>query len=126
MGYCSDRWISDYTYSALFDRNVAIKALVGLSAPLPGSEHGTVAPERMRVLHLEDGVARWGRALTFAGRPRGELALLTSRSGADELIAAVAVRLEQSHADGHLLLVPESTVGAELDVVVDGVRYTLP
>lgn len=52
MGYCTNQWISDYTYSALFDRVVAVNNLPSAKA---GRRH-------YRFLRLSPaGIPTWGR-----------------------------------------------------------------
>ena len=57
MGYCDPRWISDYSYAALWDRVRAVNAdpapTQGLVAPSPA----TLPPTRHRVLRIDGAVA---------------------------------------------------------------------
>lgn len=117
MGYCSDRWISDYTYRALFERNLDIKALTALSG-------AAARGGQLSVLHLEGGVSRWGRDLTLEETPAGFPVSVSWHSEAGTLLgSSVAVRVEQSHADGALLLLRKWPGAARAHVALDGVRY---
>lgn len=64
MGYCSNKWLSDYTYRGLTDRVAAVN----------GNLEIFVAPEAVlayRVLLVEGGKARWGIPYSSPGEPMG-------------------------------------------------------
>jgi len=107
MGYCDDRWISDYNYEGIFERHLAIHRLTRASAvDLQG-------PELLSFVRV-DGDGRTTRlrdvmmALPRSGRTWIEWISSAGRSIAwDE-----AARLELSHAEDKLLLLPQAPEGA--------------
>ncbi len=109
MGYCDPLWISDYTYSALFDRVLAVSGEKALSwrptttttwaARVDEEADGTLtwSPPRL--------AARWaksspGRGGTRAGLPRGgpgqARAARPRRRGVDPSVSTAGFRLHRS------------------------------
>src|SRR5690606_2916438 len=83
MGYCDEQWVSDYTWSALFERTIAVSPLVSLDARVPsllvrtGGEVGpvvvgarSVRPPRTRNDAFYRYLDRRGVALRFGRAPQ--------------------------------------------------------
>ncbi|OGO34447.1 MAG: hypothetical protein A2W35_03530 [Chloroflexi bacterium RBG_16_57_11] len=62
MGYCEPVWISDYTYQALFNNQVAVGASPQTSQPV-------VPSLLVRAALLDDGTVQLEPAYAFTGRP---------------------------------------------------------
>lgn len=100
MGYCRNKWISDYTYRALASRIAQVNAATELR----------VDPSRLapwQVLWLDAGRPRWGTPIVEPTAPYGEAepAEVLDRSG--QPIARVEVyRTRVADRDAAMLLVP--------------------
>jgi hypothetical protein len=105
MGYCSSKWVSDYTYRALTDR----------VATLNGALDAFVAPERVgvwRVLLLDATGPRWGVPFTRADVAEGGAELVEILDASGQAIASVtAYRTEVADTVAATLLVPEPLPG---------------
>lgn len=65
MGYCEPRWISDYTYKALFDRMVYVNGVK--------HEIGAAAPQAYRIVRVDGkGGLVWGKRLVLDTPPAAE------------------------------------------------------
>jgi hypothetical protein len=96
MSYCSPDWISDYTWSAIFERTIAVSAL---SAP--------IARETLRVrVGGERGAVLAGRSRLPV--PRSDLSMNYAYLDAQGAVIArgSAPALEQSHSDEELVVLP--------------------
>lgn len=113
MGYCEPQWISDYTWSAMFERTVAVSALA--------------SGRRGAVLVRLDGA----RATLVGARPRRlpRTAVHTPYRYLDRtglvLADGEAPTLRQSHTTEQLVVLPPAPLGASTVVLADGVRVTL-
>jgi hypothetical protein len=63
MSYCNPNWTSDYTYSAIFDRQLAVHG----AAP-----RALERPQGYRFLALDAGGLRWRRPVTLSRAPTGD------------------------------------------------------
>ncbi len=98
MGYCDDRWISDYTYQALWDRMIAVNALI---SPPP--------PRYYRFLRIApDGAVTWGRpAALRTAQLAGQGRWIHFRDAGGTVVDTTwAPYLRLSHG-GARLLIPE-------------------
>lgn len=96
MSYCSPDWISDYTWSAMFERTVAVSAL---SAP--------IARESLRVrLGGERGVVIEGRVSLPPPRTEARIGYAYLDAQGAVIARGEAPVLEQSHTDERLALLP--------------------
>ncbi len=109
MGYCKDKWISDYTFAALFDRVLALST----AAARPRAER--VAH---RFLRIDPGHATWGRRVTVP-RSRSKnptrvrfLARDGRRLGSEDVDT-----LREAHGAAQWILVPSPPVGTTHVVV---------
>ncbi len=109
MGYCDEQWVSDYTWSALFERTIAVSPLVSLDARVPsllvrtGGEVGpvvvgarSVRPPRTRHEVFYRYLDRRERSVTFDRAPQ----------------------IDASHGGEHLMVLPappHDAVAVELD-----------
>jgi hypothetical protein len=130
MSYCDPIWTSDYTWSALFARNVAVEERA-LTAP---SLTSVLAPRRWRTAVVaEAGGFRWfdrtGREMQRrpGGVPRDDVVLVTPTGLRHPLDASFA---ELDHLDGGFLFVAEPSLPASVLaggwIEVGGVPSGLP
>jgi hypothetical protein len=105
MGYCDPSWVSDYTYTALFNRLVAVNA--GAQWQFEPSMLDRTY-ERVRI--DMDG-ATWTDPITLHQPPMGELTTVTV-SGSDGDQELTGRFYPYSHLPGGMLLFPQS----DLDV----------
>lgn len=81
MGYCQPIWISDYTYSALFNRLTVVEAQPRVIRP----------PIPYQAIHIgRDGSLRWGRQVMLTSEPVGELTEVALLSGSGSELRRVA------------------------------------
>jgi hypothetical protein len=67
MGYCNNKWLSDYTYDAILNRVAMVNGMQNASTYVP--------PELVRpwnVLILDNGIATWGAPIETPEPPAGE------------------------------------------------------
>lgn len=115
MGYCDEQWVSDYTWSALFERTIAVSPLASREVRVPsllirsGGEVGTVIvgertvrPPSTRGDTFYRYVDRRGQSVAFGRAPR----------------------IEASHGGEHLTVLPAPPFGA-VAVELDGERVLL-
>ncbi len=102
MGYCSNKWISDYTYKALADRLVQVNGIV--QANFVSSD----AVRRWRVMLVDDQGPRWGLPITQPRSPEGDPIVARIEDERGELLQEVeAYRTEISDGGGASILIPE-------------------
>ena len=121
MGYCDDRWISDYTYAGMFERHLAIQRRSTLAATHPR------AAERLSFVRVADGrPPEHLRDVTIelprTGRTRVRWVSADGRS----LGWSDAARLEQSHPHDELFLLPVAPAGAVAFEPAGGPLTALP
>jgi hypothetical protein len=113
MGYCDPQWISDYTWSAMFERTLAVSAL----AARPSTDVLLVRVDGERSLVVGRRTLRAPRSHTLVPYsfrdPRGRV-----------LGRGIAPALRQSHSDEELVFLPVAPLGASR-VVVAGVSLPL-
>jgi hypothetical protein len=105
MGYCSNKWISDYTYQGLVDRVATVNAALDVYTD-------AAALSTWRVLLLDAGVPRWGLPITTPTLASGtpEVAYIDDAHGV--LVAQTIVyRTEIADMDAAMLMVPEPQPG---------------
>jgi hypothetical protein len=107
MGYCDNAWLSDYTYSALFDRISEVNQLVGgaMKISVPG------AAQTFRLASIDEtGAITWADTVTLDQEPAGgqmkDVSYL-SASGTN-LGTQTAHFYPYDHLPGGVLIVPES------------------
>jgi hypothetical protein len=105
MGYCDQKWVSDYTYQGLVDRVAAVN----------GTPLELVSQERIaqwRVMLIDELGPRWSLPFTEPGEAYGtaELAEVLDQDGA-LLDYATVYRTEISDIGAFTLLVPEPQPG---------------
>lgn len=115
LGYCNNKWISDYTYDGLVNRMATVN----------GAQRVKIDPEslgRFRVLLLDAFGPRWGIPIDEPTVPGGvaEVAEITNESG-DVLDHVVVYRTQVSDIDAWSILVPEPTPGQHA-VKISGVQ----
>ena len=113
MGYCDPQWISDYTWSAMFERTVAVSALA--------------APARSEVLvvRLDRGAAIAVGRRTLRAPHSDTLVPYVFRDARRRALArGIAPAIVQSHSDEKLALLPVPPPGAT-EVVLGGVLLPL-
>ncbi len=117
MSYCSPTWVSDYTYTALFDR---IQAVNGASYVVPEAARN-LAYER--VLVGPNG-ARWLEPATIERPPFGEQRRLVAEAADGTQTEVEAAFFRHDHADGGLYLFPRGERPAAI-VEIEAGAYTL-
>lgn len=116
MGYCDNQWVSDYTYTALFNRAQNVNA---------AKVHGQIPQRRVAVVGLgANGKATWGGFSTAAPNLNGRRVTTTITGVDGKQTKAQAVYLPWDHIAGGMALVPvEADSIARVQLEVDGVRY---
>lgn len=113
MGYCSDRWISDYTYRGLFERHLAIQRLVTTAS------RAWVAPQPLRFVRVApDGSPRALRDVSLALPRSGRTRVLWIDARGRAIGRADAARIEETHAEDELYplpVPPEDAVAFQVD-----------
>jgi len=103
MGYCEPRWISAYTYKALYDRISFVNAAK--------SEVGVVtSPKAYRIVRVDPkGKLVWGKKLVLDTPPAGEPyeLELTTDTGTTKVTAQL---YRYGDLPGGMLILPEPTV----------------
>ena len=106
MGYCAPIWVSDYTWSALFERITAIADVVD------GSSLEVKPMREYRLLRVQDEAPpRWIGARRVRGAVSDDLVQVTIGGQ-----PANVARTELDHLPGHVLYVPTSWSGRSLAV----------
>jgi hypothetical protein len=113
MGYCDPQWISDYTWSAMFDRTLAVSAL----AARPSTDVLLVRVDGERSLVV-------GRRTLHAPRSHTLVPYNFRDTHGRVLGRGIAPALRQSHSDEELVFLPVAPLGASR-VVVAGVSLAL-
>lgn len=121
MGYCSDRWISDYTYRGLFERHLAIHRVTTTAS------RGWAPREPLQFVRVDaDGTPHHLRDVTLA-LPRGGRTRVHWIGGDGRSLGwADAARVDQTHADDELYLLPVAPEGAVAFEVAGGELTRLP
>jgi Peptidase M66 len=96
MGYCSPVWISDYNYTALFQRVVYLNSMRGARS--------LALPNRWRTIVVEDGQAVRTGVVTVAAGGVARSVERVSRAGSDSIVGRF---YPFDHIAGGILLVPE-------------------
>jgi peptidase M66-like protein len=110
MGYCSPDWISDYTYSAIFDRIQYVNAAVTGSQALRLEAAASVF---RRVLVDAQGALAWGSPFTPSDGPQGDVRELTLLAlDGTEIGSITAYFRPFSDGPGGFLSVPEAALDA--------------
>lgn len=121
MSYCVPVWISDYTWSGLFDR---ISYVNGGGAPLRVFG-ATPPPARYRTLILRaDGSMHWGHERHLAAAPGGAPTSVELLDASGVVVAVVSATFAPfDHVAGGFLNVPAASLEAPdvASVRVDGV-----
>lgn len=101
MGYCSPMWISDYTYSALYERIAFVNSMPRMLSS------GALEAWRSFVLDV-DGSLHRGETTELAAPPRGEAMTIELLDARGQAIGTVTGFLYAPvHLGGGTLLVPE-------------------
>ena len=105
MGYCSNVWLSEYTYGGITDRVALVNGIKAQSVNL-------AALGTWRVLLLGSNGPRWGIPITQPSLPEGAAVSARVLDAAGTLITEVRVyRTEVSDNGGAVVLVPEPKPG---------------
>lgn len=111
MGYCDPLWVSDYTFSALFDRLVAVNGEKTL-----GWQPQKVATWSIRVDEEADGTLTWGPASQRRARGASDVSAHWLAADGATLTTTPARRARLAHGGATWLvpLPPEGSVAVEL------------
>lgn len=124
MSYCRNRWVSDYTYTALSVRSQAVNAKAFLQLPETTARWDNL-------IAYADGSIRWGGVAEF-GQPDGEPESAQVLDAAGNVIGDIEVfRTELSHLDDQFLFLPQpgkdwaKVVLKDREIVLSGVAPPL-
>lgn len=113
LGYCSNQWISDYTYRAIYERHRALLSTFALRGPAPD-------PIARRFVTLEDGLVEWSDPVPLRHRP-GAPTTGTWIAGDGRALGTVEVgALEPAHGGGRVWVVPAARPSSAALLRVDG------
>jgi len=119
MGYCSPRWVSDYTWDALLERVDWVNGSADWVATQPE------LPWRVIGVGI-DGTRSVRGSIPIAGTPSGDLVHVDWLDASGSVVATVQGRFRGfADADGGTLLVPDAPANV-LALRVDGEILTLP
>lgn len=105
MSYCTNQWMSDYTYGAIVTRVAAVNGVAMVHVP-PQSL------SRWRILLLDDKGPRWGIPITDETPPEGEAELATAQDAAGNTVANVVVyRTLIADMEASMIMIPEPRPG---------------
>jgi len=109
MGYCSNVWLSEYTYNGLMDRLALVN---GLQAQV----FSAAALQTFRVLLVGGSAgknsARWGVPITTPSLPEGDPVTARISDAAGNLLEEITVyRTEMSDSGAASIMVPEPKPG---------------
>lgn len=137
MGYCSNTWVSDYTYSALFDRiQYVTQAAGGGSSKGSGSSFAASTPETFRVATVDaSGAMTWSDEIDLDRAPEGGMAKTTTylSEGGASIATGTARFYPYDHLPGGVLVMrssptvssPNMTNRTWSHVRVDGMKAPL-
>jgi hypothetical protein len=105
MGYCSNKWMSDYTYSGITTRVAAVNGVAMVYTP-------DYALAQWRVLLVDERGQRWGIPITDKIPAEGdpEQATVLDRTGAG-LTSVTVYRTDIADQPGSMYMVPEPQPG---------------
>jgi hypothetical protein len=118
MGYCPNEWVSDYTYTALFDRIASLNGnplsgATGSTSSANGSSQAApaaaAAPQTFRMATIAaDGSATWTNDIELDEEPTDGKAMLATFAGPDgHAIGTHTARFyPYDHLPGGVLVVP--------------------
>ena len=115
MGYCSPEWVSDYTFSAFFDR----VAYVNGAKAIIGGKPGTFR----LITEQPDGTLTGGEQITLADQPEVESSATFTDEQGTAVHTAGAHFIPFDHVDGGFWVVPE---GPTRTVSIKGRSIALP
>ena len=115
MGYCSPEWVSDYTYSAFFDRVAYVNGAKSIIGATPGRFH--------LITEQPDGTLTGGEQITLAEQPEIESQATFTDEGGTVVHSAGAHFIPFDHVDGGFWVVP---AGPTKHVRIKGKTLVLP
>jgi hypothetical protein len=115
MGYCKPEWVSDYTYSAFFDRVAYVNGAKSIIGATPGKF-------RMITEH-PDGTLTGGEQVTLAEQPDVESQATFTDERGSVVHTAGAHFIPFDHVDGGFWVIPE---GPTKNVSIKGRTLVLP
>jgi len=104
MGYCSNVWLSDYTYAGITDRVAAVNGNASVFTDAS-------ALATFRVLLLGSKGPRWGVPITQPSLPEGQPIIARILDGAGNFVTDVEVYRTELSAGGSTIQVPEPKAG---------------
>jgi len=105
MGYCNNKWISDYTYDGLVNRVVAVSGQASIYV-------NPDVLDRFRVLLLDAVGPRWGRPIAELAPPHGTAEVAEMLDADDNVLEyAVVYRTEVPDINAWSIMVPEPKRG---------------
>jgi hypothetical protein len=123
MGYCYPVWVSDYTYSALFNR-------VSFVSKPKFVVQRSDAPTRYRFVHVEkNGHLRWGRATVMRDIPMSDPHTITFEAADGSKQTLTGHYYPYEDLAGGYMIVPEPlfpAVKLTIDTMPAGIERVLP
>ena len=105
MSYCSNQWMSDYTYSAVTTRVAAVNGVTMIYTPPD-------VVSRWRILLVDSKGPRWGIPVTELIAPDGDPELATVYDAAGNAVATpVVYRTAIADIDASMVMIPEPQAG---------------
>jgi len=101
MSYCDPRWISDYQYSALFDRISYVNRLAYVHPPIGHQSWRSILVDI-------DGTASWGNEVPSTDAIGGQITEVSMLNHSGQLTALESARFFPfSHLPGGIMMIPE-------------------
>ncbi len=101
MGYCNNKWMSDYTYSGIGTRVAAVNGVALVYTP-------AYALARWRILLVDERGPRWGIPVTHDAPAEGEAESATIYDATGAALASVTVyRTDIADVSASMYMVPE-------------------
>ncbi|MDB4934929.1 MAG: hypothetical protein JWP87_1901 [Labilithrix sp.] len=116
MGYCPNEWVSDYTYTALFDRIASLNSnplsgATGSTSPAASQAAPAAAPQVFRMANVAaDGSVSWTNDIELDEEPTDGKKMLATFAGPDghALGTHTAHFYPYDHLPGGILVVPSA------------------
>ncbi len=102
MGYCSNRWLSDYNFTAMANR---YRFVNGVAAAWAGP------PSRWRSVVLQEGGEFWGKEVVYPIPPSGDEVTVVFERDEVALAEDRAVVTELDHSDDLIVFLPAAPEG---------------
>lgn len=114
MGYCEPAWISDYTYSALYDRIVSVeKVSTTMQNTFAAGGQSEPGGAFEMVTFDENGVAKTTQTIELARAPRGQVTQVEYLSGTNVIGRVTGHVYKYDHLAGGIVVYPKRALPAD-------------